>query len=53
MIIIFEVILIYSYDLEQRSKSRNNQNNVSQPSVSNNTYGPPIQFNGNCFIIVN
>uniref|UniRef100_A0A2S2R129 Neural Wiskott-Aldrich syndrome protein n=1 Tax=Sipha flava TaxID=143950 RepID=A0A2S2R129_9HEMI len=32
--------------LEQRSKSHNNQNNVSQPSMSNNTFGPPVQING-------
>jgi Wiskott-Aldrich syndrome protein len=32
--------------LEQRSKSHNNQNKVSQPSVSNNNFGPPVQING-------
>lgn len=42
------IIIIYWYSLEQRSKSHNNQNNVLQPvSNSNNTYGPPVQMNGN------
>ncbi|VVC46089.1 CRIB domain,PH domain-like,WASP family, EVH1 domain,WH1/EVH1 domain,WH2 domain,Wiscott-Aldrich syndrome [Cinara cedri] len=32
--------------LEQRSKLQNNQNNVSQTSVPNSSYGPPLQING-------
>lgn len=39
-------IIISCYFIEQRSKSHNNQNNTSQPSVSNSTYGPPAQING-------
>lgn len=50
--IIFKIIIIYCYYLEQRSKSHNNQKNVSQTPVSNNSYGPPIQINGIFIIII-
>lgn len=38
--------------LVQRSKAHNNQHNVLQPAVSNNTYEPAIQTNGK-YIIYN
>lgn len=42
---------MYVYYLEQRSKLHNSQNNISQPSTPNNSYGPPVQINGTSIVI--